>query len=520
MNKLQQDATVSSLVEDGENDEWVKRIRLPIAIVQVFPLDHDSPLLSAPFVKMYLSEMQGHSFNIQILCDDENSLIDTLWDEEISHITKPSKDIVSNIADAKSIILHGSLYLRHEFNSSKEHLIEQLNDHISKTNVINSFSAICPVPIIKIPSEDPTAAAGIPCLVRIHSSVLMTRGKHLSSVDHTYTSQEDTSYCAYLTDATMVQICPPLETVTILSQLSIAVINYVDNSNPPVFITSNSLHHHILGEIDISTRKLITLESDATDDNVLFCVDKDLIDSLTLRMHLLLSRTVYIGTTRDTFHNVHEKLNHRFNMRKSIQRFWRIKNKEEEEYHRRTWTTKSTDQLNYTYSNILSTMNYGALTVYNPHAASGKTTLVSYIARKILKCNRVHILNGAAIFAKYGTSSADSALETMIHSLILSTAVECHGSNSSIQRNNNTDIDSPHSPLESGTNIGSICIILDHLESFVSSRIAGSDYNGSKDPFDPALTAIGELIVTFTFYNLYQAFFRFICIESIISYLL
>lgn len=65
----------------------------------------------------------------------------------------------------------------------------------------------------------------------------------------------------------------------------------------------------------------------------------------------------------------------------------------------------------------------------------------------MLKCNAVHIFSAPAIFAKYGTS-ADAALEAMLHEVVLRGAMQSSSSH-----------ESP---------VARICIVLDHFETFIN----------------------------------------------------
>ena len=63
----------------------------------------------------------------------------------------------------------------------------------------------------------------------------------------------------------------------------------------------------------------------------------------------------------------------------------------------------------------------GALTVHSPQHGAGKTLLVQSIAKE-LAC-RVHIIEAAPLLAKYGIH-ADAALETLVHAIVMSSAVQ------------------------------------------------------------------------------------------------
>ena len=130
----------------------------------------------------------------------------------------------------------------------------------------------------------------------------------------------------------------------------------------------------------------------------------------------------------------------------------------------------------FTASNIQSEKNdnvvplllrEGALLVYNSHPNSGKTTLVEAVAKEKLKCHAVHVMSAPSLFSKYGTS-ADAALETLLHESILNCAIKGRSSG--------------------GEEVAKVCIILDQLETFLPlSRYTGGD------PYLPVLNAMGKL---------------------------
>ena len=120
----------------------------------------------------------------------------------------------------------------------------------------------------------------------------------------------------------------------------------------------------------------------------------------------------------------------------------------------------------------------GALTVHDPTHGSGKSTLVATIARTKLNCNAIHMINASTLFAQYGASGADAALESLLHRIVLSAAV--------VNMNTNS--------------IGKICIVLDNLESFVHPGMSGGRDTG--DPAIPALNAIRKFIKFVTFVHI------------------
>jgi hypothetical protein len=117
----------------------------------------------------------------------------------------------------------------------------------------------------------------------------------------------------------------------------------------------------------------------------------------------------------------------------------------------------------------------GALLLYNTHPNSGKTTLVTTIAKEILHCNSVHVLSAPAIFAKYGTS-ADAALEVILHELALRGAVKSVPSEPCDDSSGNS--------IEKYS-IGRVCIVLDHFETFIN-------HGSNVDSYTPVFNSMGE----------------------------
>ena len=142
---------------------------------------------------------------------------------------------------------------------------------------------------------------------------------------------------------------------------------------------------------------------------------QDALQVLKLRMKTLLSTPVVIGTTYDALENDRRKRRRSLVMKEQIQ----IYNGE-----KRT-----------SYSPNQKAKVDGALTVHSPKHGAGKTLLVRSIAQD-LDC-RVHVIQAAPLLAKYGIH-ADAALETLLHSIVTSAAVQGER----------------------------LCILLDHLSAF------------------------------------------------------
>jgi hypothetical protein len=103
---------------------------------------------------------------------------------------------------------------------------------------------------------------------------------------------------------------------------------------------------------------------------------------------------------------------------------------------------------------------------------------VATIATTALRCQAVHIIQASTLFAKYGASGADAALESLLHAIVVSAAVRGMCASSSIGCGDKGE--------------GSVCIILDHLESFVPPSMMGAYNDG--DPAIPALNSIRKWV--------------------------
>lgn len=132
--------------------------------------------------------------------------------------------------------------------------------------------------------------------------------------------------------------------------------------------------------------------------------NQDALQTLKLRMSMLLSTPISIGTTHDALHN----------SKRSRQRS-RVMQQQLEVYSGNEPTSSSNEPVTTKRKPRID----GALTVHSPHHGAGKTLLVRSIAHE-LGC-RVHVLEAAPLLANYGIH-ADAALESLIHSIVTSAA--------------------------------------------------------------------------------------------------
>ena len=182
----------------------------------------------------------------------------------------------------------------------------------------------------------------------------------------------------------------------------------------------------------------------------LSCYDPETVQSLALRMSTILSNRVWISTDARAL-PLRKRAQDGFNyMQKELNDYWESEDMTIQREH----------------ANMPpSLLSEGAILVYNSHPGSGKTTLVKAVATDILKCQTVHVLSAASLLSIYGTS-ADTALESILHQLALKSAIK-------------------------GSASAKTCIILDHFESFLCSSAA--------DPYSPVLNAMAAFLNRLTF---------------------
>ena len=320
-----------------------------------------------------------------------------------------------------------------------------------------------------------------------------------------------TTAAAVVTDGTMVKILPPTIATYIPDSENdgddIALVCTVPDgdgdSNHEGSIQSQKsltppplpsgipkfLHHLILhdwqsGEVSSHTNSN-SFHFSLSPDDILATYDPQTIRELSIRMKMQLKhdQVIWVGTTIDAFEIWDERVKSSARIERSLTRFWDKKMIKDEEKDIKMLGDNSVDLATKSKLKIKEPLSFfpngdiskrgGALIVHNSLHGSEKTMLVSTIAKSILKCDVVHVINGtSSLFAKYGASGADAAFETLLHSIILSAAV---------QRDACVDT----------SKIRSICIILDHLETFFPPSMSGGR-SGAGDPALPALNAMGK----------------------------
>lgn len=448
---------------------------VPLALVQLYPVVLLSPSssqsqnetliqqcfassqrnLSSPMVKIFLQDV----------CKNQSMDLRILWDDA---------DSSTNCKKSRIQVLSGWL--------SKGKV--QCDAHWKRSLLY---------PIIMIPSSDPTNHDGMPCVVRVFS---MAHVYQENTKANEYTAMDDK---LRITNGTLVQIVPSVMCDWISDKHEICRI--VQSPVAPVrdlalkdemFSRNVSLIHELSG--------ILSVHQDYDDKDVLLGYEEETVRALTIRMNSLLQRRIMVGTTVDATRQWNERMNRRRRMSKAFDRIFSAGSKPD-----RNACNDDNERIKGPNETLVVVDSFppadGALTVHNPIHGSGKTTLVATIAATKLRCQAVHIIHAPTLFAKYGASGADAALESLLHAAVVSAAVRGICTASSTGRDKE----------------GSICIILDHLESFVPPSMMGAYNDG--DPAIPTLNSIrkclsGDCTLLYCVFYLFYKMNDWNCIDS------
>ena len=327
-------------------------------------------------------------------------------------------------------------------------------------------------------SDDPLDQRGVPCYLRGYIFAENQSLQYFLMSDHR----------CVVTTGTIVQICPP-----------IAVSYHRDMNRSGLAITKSTrdfLYSTLTGRLNVSQRIIHgrSPQSHLIAEGVgmgqcaenrpryseISCYDKQTVDSLSLRMSTMLANTVWIGTSENALSMRKNELQELELMDQELRAFWKSYNHDNinpGDINRTPNPLKARERS----SAVPLLLREGALLVHNSHPNSGKSTLVRAVATDILKCDAVHVISAPALFAKYGTS-ADAALETVLHELALRCAVK-GGATVSMECFRDNERHQQH-PRQLAAKV---CVILDHLETFLPlPKQAGVD------PYLPVLNAMSE----------------------------
>jgi hypothetical protein len=392
--------------------------------------------------------------------------------------------------DHQSNIISGNLIFR-----GKDTSITVAESQSTTTNMHHISSSTVALHVTYLKSDDPLDEQGVPCYLRGYLLAKETLFEYNNRCCNLGPMLVDEHHCM-VTDDTIIQICHPND-----------VFHYLDPTNSGLLDTivtrcDYDLHSALLGSFNISQpqqlvqqhdrnrsqsftpsvkqdveieKKLVTTKNNRPIYSYLACYNKQTVDALSLRMSTMLSNTVYIGTTRHALSMRKKKLHELELMNKELHTFRRSMNQTHGRPIEDIGVTKKKKKKN---SIVPLLLREGAILVHNSYHNSGKTTLVKAIATDFLRCDAVHIISAPVLFAKYGTS-ADAALETMLHELAMRCAV--------VQRSSTTNGKCQQNQSNPSGQCAKLCIILDHFETFLPvPRQAGSG------PYLPVLNAMGE----------------------------
>ena len=398
-------------------------------LLQVYPLNgescriHGNDLcLSSPVVKSFLSSQRLRAF----------------WDFDVCGNHSGGEKCRNHL---KKLEVYGGTACIGDDSKSLQHSYKK-----------NGYFQQClDLPVTSLPSQDPTMLSGIPCVLRVYQywdGPKKRNGKKRDKEDFV------------VSDHTLIQIMSPIS-ATILNQTrrfcSVEVNTCVGVGffRPLHFFQSESLKDSLF----CSTPLSYDSQKAEKDEKVLSCFAPSIRTGLQMRMNRLLSNPILIGTTCDAYKHRTKNVKNNEKMCKAVN------------LHKMTTVVDHKEEIVLRHQNSMTgTNDFGddvALTVYNDNCGSSKTALVTAIARSVVNCHKVHVLNGSTIFAKFGANGSDIALESMLHQVIISAAIEA---------------------LADGI-VGSICVILDQLDSFLPC--SRPQRGGNLESSTPSLDANG-----------------------------
>jgi len=498
---------------------------LPLVVVEIFPLnldkydDHAGFPLSAELVKIQLKKVSLSSKRLEINVhfphpEQESS-------SETNFIPGNQRRYKRNVLmkNSDSSLYSGILHVKSSYSSKR--ISDQENQNM------------------RFFSDDPTIFEPILCHVKGH--VLIE--KH-SEFSHKITSRKlihSMMIPVIITEGTLVRIRP-------ISKDNPLSPNMLSKCTAWSFIDHSIFHNYAYTSFQVAStikddtqtsQKNCKITTEEFDKTILSCHDPEIIQSLALRMKLLLDPIHYVSTSQDAFElqdrkqkrtrqksqGIKKAVRHYLN-KKNI-RIKKFTNNASIENHDKTTFKKSTvrvEQLNLANvssthkagdqkDSMLSSRNQnkmspilleGGLTIFNSHYSSGKTTLVTSIARHVLKCPNIHILNPGFLFAKYGVNYVDAALESILHDLVLGAAVNTESLPPNNAENESESLNvqgiftaerigsnNPTNSFIQGKN--SVCIILDGLDGFVGFRDTSEKGGRGADKGDPSIIALNSI---------------------------
>lgn len=430
-----------------------------IVLVQVSPIHHlvynnesaslgsnvkngERQICAAPLVKYVLCSM-----SLQII-----------WDDDLDENSYSYYYDTPNQSRSRLHVRTGTAFIREQ--SDQGHINSKAtieNIEILKKRLANEAEAtkMLILPTVNLPSQDPSSnnnENGIPCLIRVYSGFHQKRESSYNS-HNTLAETEITPSM----DGALFQVLPSVAATAIHTKSRLCSIAFKNQSIPMNAIELNrvlTLEESLSGicKLNHGTKEI------QHDAQVLSSFDSEIVRSLFLRMKALLSEPVTVGTTHYAKPFLSKNVKCKNKLHKAATEYWQSNTFHQNDLSRG--------------DNRLKTSNFnrdGALTVYDYTHGSGKTALVKAIARSVLNCQAVHVISGSTLLSKFG-ANADIGLQYILHQIIISAAVQGYARNS----------------------VGSICIILDQLETFVPS-------GRTIDASAPALISNGRVSVNCLF---------------------
>ena len=305
------------------------------------------------------------------------------------------------------------------------------------------------VPIMYLPSEDPTEFNALPCCVKAYGR-RTNRSKLISQSE------------VAITDSTLVHVLP------VHLARSYRPSHLQDDCGVGISESGSHARVHFLQAL---TGEIAAEVSQELNEDVLKNHNPETVTMLTQRMSRLLSEPILIGSTYDAFSKRRVRQTRRGLIRGMIDEFYEVPAVHAshfvgEERHMSfslAETRHHMDPLKWEPSII----------VHSPNNADGKTLLVQAIAASQLKPYNptVHLIRGSALVARFGIQS-DVAIESIVHRIIFNAAVSDRG-----QR--------------------SVCIILDQLDAMLPPHFSGRASAG--DAGVPVMNAIGEFRLFYSY---------------------
>jgi hypothetical protein len=393
------------------------------------PREQELPSLTAPLVKRHLQlrtfrSIRGkHDFHFR-------------WEKSVQDDSKHKAESSGVESDSRAVLPSCGSFV------STEH-----QDGSNRPGWAALGRGKQAIPVVYIPSDSPTDLEPCPCLVVGYGYL-----------PHTSTAAPD-SLEATVSEATLLRVLPV--------EYAVPVGTAFGHSQTKLSLDSMlSWKESLLGEL--SDHPL----SDSFQEEVLSNHSKETVNALTLRMRMLLSNDVCIGSSFNSIQEQQKGRQRRGRLQDAMNHYRRAK--QGDATATIPCTSKQGDSAFLALADKRSLLSEGGLVVHSPHHGAGKTLLVKTIALRNLKCDSVHVIRPGAMLAKYGVNT-DSGLETLLHSICMSAA--CRGQ--------------------------SICIILDHLDAMMPPKFSGR--HGAGDAAVPILNATGKRGQRQAYFNLLTA---------------